>query len=264
MNGSAGTVAPAYKCQKCRDTGMYEVEDGAYTFMRECECGLLARRRMEGKLKFAAIPKEFQGHTVDSFRVDLYSTPANRELAQMAQVIASRYVEQFDEIQETGKGLYFYSSVKGSGKTRLAVSIANDLIQKKMISAKFATTIQILDQIKATWGENKPRQEGGEQTEQKLINDIISVPVLVIDDIGVEGAKDWVNERFYNILNGRMIEKRITIFTSNCRIEELNLDDRIVNRIIKMALPVEFPNESVRVTIARKENSDLLDRLLGA
>lgn len=254
--------SPKYRCEKCRDTGLYEIQKDGYTFMRECECGLLERQRISAKLKFATIPKEFEGHTVENFRTDLYSTAANRELAQMAQVIASRYVEQFDEIKETGNGLYFYSSVKGSGKTRLAVSIANDLIQKKIISAKFATTIQILDQIKATWGEN--RKSGEEMySEQKLINDIISVPVLVIDDIGVEGVKDWVNERFYNILNGRMIEKRITIFTSNCRMEELSLDDRIVNRIVKMALPVEFPNESIRTAIARKENSDLLDRLLG-
>ena len=146
--------------------------------------------------------------------------------------------------------------MKGSGKTRLATSIANDLIRQKMISAKFATTIQILDKIKATWGNP-------DQGEQNLIYDIISVPVLIIDDIGVEPAKDWVNERFYSILNGRMIEKKITIFTSNCRMEELNLDERIVNRIMKMTLPIEFPNESVRMTLARRENDDLLDRLLG-
>ena len=50
-----------------------------------------------------------------------------------------------------------------------------------------------------------------------------------------------------------MIEKRITIFTSNYRIGELQLDDRIVNRIEKMALPIEFPAESIRSAIARKE-----------
>ena len=61
-----------------------------------------------------------------------------------------------------------------------------------------------------------------------------------------------------------MIEKRITIFTSNYRMDDLKLDDRIVNRIEKMALPIEFPAESIRSAIARKENSDLLDRLLGA
>lgn len=265
LNGSGETTPdPVYKCPKCRDTGWEEVEgENGYTFMRECSCGLIKRQKMDRKLKFAAIPKEFENQTIESFMTDCYTTPGNRELAQMAKIIAKRYVEQFEEIQETGKGLYFYSSVKGSGKTRLAVSIANDLIRQKFVSAKFATTIQILDQIKATWGENKRTgdEEGG--SEQTLINDIISVPVLVIDDIGVERAKDWINERFYNILNGRMIEKRITIFTSNCRMEDLKLDERIVNRIIKMALPIEFPAESIRVSLARKENSDLLDRLLG-
>jgi DNA replication protein DnaC len=260
LNDSEG-IKP-YKCPICRDSGWIEAEmENGYTCVKECKCGKIQRERINGKLKFATIPKEFEGQTVDNFMTDCY-LPQNRELAELAKAIAKSYVEKFDEIQETGKGLYFYSSVKGSGKTRLAVSIANDLIEQKMISTKFATTIQILDQIKATWGD-KRKTDDEVCSEQKLINDIISVPVLVIDDIGVEGAKDWVNERFYNILNGRMIEKRITIFTSNCRIEDLKLDERIVNRIIKMALPVEFPNESIRVEIARKENRDLLDLLLG-
>lgn len=259
LNDSEET-APAYRCEKCRDTGWEMVkEPDGHEFCRECSCGYLQRYRLNGRLKFATIPKEFEGQTVDNFQTDCYSTAANRELAAMAQTIAKRYVEKFDEIQETGKGLYFYSRVKGSGKTRLAVSIANDLIEKKFIQAKFATTIQILDQIKATWGGISKNEE----SEQKLIHDIVSVPVLVIDDIGVEAVKDWINERFYNILNGRMIEKRVTIFTSNCKIEELNFDDRITNRIVKMALPVQFPDESIRTAIARKENDGLLDRLLG-
>lgn len=266
LNGSGETTEKtAYKCQKCRDSGWYEVEKDGYTFSHECECGKLQRERIAGRLKFAAIPKEFEGQTVENFRTDCYSMPQNRELAKMAKRLASEYVRQFPEIRETGKGLYFHSGVKGSGKTRLAVSIANDLITQRMTGAKFATTIQILDQIKSTWGEKSRDRDRMEQvSEQKLIDDIISVPVLVIDDIGVEQPKDWVNERFYNIINGRMIEKRITIFTSNYRMDDLKLDDRIVNRIEKMALPIEFPAESIRSAIARKENSDLLDRLLGA
>lgn len=264
LTDTAGTrTGPTYKCQKCRDTGWEEAEeDNGYSFMRECSCGLLDRQKLKmgGILKFAAIPKEFENQTVDSFRTDCYSTPYSRERAEMAKSIAKKYVEQFDEIKETGKGLYFYSSVKGSGKTRLAVSIANDLIRQKMVSAKFATTLQILDQIKATYGEKKSGDGG---SEQRLIHDIISVPVLVVDDIGVENVNGWVNERFYSILNGRMIEKRITFFTSNCRPEDLKFDERIVNRIMKMALDIEFPAESIRALCARKENSDLLDRLIG-
>ena len=255
---------PAYKCQKCRDSGYYEIEKDGYTFSHECECGKVQRDRLAGRSRFATIPKEFEGQTVENFRTDCYSTPQSQELAKLAKHLAKQYVEQFQEIRETGKGFYFHSGVKGSGKTRLAVSIANDIITRYMVGAKFATTIQILDQIKSTWGENSRERNAGELVnERRLIDDIISVPVLVIDDIGVEKPKDWIDERFYNILNGRMIEKRITIFTSNYRISELQLDDRIVNRIEKMALPIEFPAESIRSAIARKENSDLLDRLLG-
>lgn len=192
LNGSEETPddqTPKYNCPICHDSGweMVTGPDG-YEFCRRCKCGIFERQAIERKLSFATIPKEFEGHTVENFKTDCYSTKENRELAQMAKVIASRYVEQFDEIRETGKGLYFYSQTKGSGKTRLAVSIANDLIQKKIIAAKFATTIQILDQIKATWGGEWKNEE----TEQKLIQEIVSVPVLVIDDIGVEAVKPWI------------------------------------------------------------------------
>lgn len=262
----SGETEKTYNCPKCRDTGHYELVKDGYTFLRECECGYCQRERIKRKLEFAAIPEEFEGQTVDNFRTDYYSTEHGRELAELAKMIAKRYVELFDEIQETtGKGLYFHSGVKGSGKTRLAVSIANDLITGKGIPAKFSTTVQILEQIKSTWGERAHGRDAADQarTEEKLIRDIISVPVLIVDDIGVEQPKDWINERFYNILNGRMIGKRTTIFTSNYRMEELKLDDRIVSRIDKMALPIEFPAESVRAIIAGKENDDLMDRLIG-
>lgn len=251
-----------FKCPKCRDSGYYEIEEKGYTFACECECGKVQRDRIGSKLKFAALPEEFRGQTVDNFRTDCYSSPQDQELARAAKLIARRYVERFGEVQGTGKGLYFCSNVKGSGKTRLAVSIANDLVEKELVPVKFTTALQILDQIRGTWG-NGPAQYGQASTESQLVQDIVSVPVLIIDDIGVEQPKDWVNERFYNILNGRMTEKRVTIFTSNYRIEELRLDDRIVDRIRKMALPVEFPAESIRTAAAKRENSELLRQLLG-
>lgn len=134
LNGSGEMQEPQkiYNCQKCRDSGYYEIEKDGYTFVRECECGKIQRERIESKLRFAAIPKEFEGQTVDNFRTDCYSTPQAQELAKMAKLVAKRYVEKFPEIQEIGKGLYFHSNVKGSGKTRLAVSIANDLIKNNL------------------------------------------------------------------------------------------------------------------------------------
>ena len=245
-----------YKCPKCKDTGtvLVRVEDGV-EYYGDCECKAI--RIMESKLQFANIPKEFDGYTVESFDLGLYQSPDAREKAEMAKVLCTNYVNDFLEIKESGKGLYMYSYTKGSGKTRMAASIANDIITKYKISAKFATTLQILDEIKRTWADDS--ESAG---EQKFLQDIIRVPVLVIDDIGVEKPTSWVNEKFYNILNGRMIQKQITIFTSNCAMENLLFDDRIINRILKMALPVPFPDESVRASLAKAENRDFYNRLL--
>lgn len=220
-------------------------------------------RVLENKLQFASIPKEFKGYTVESFDLSLYQSAEAREKAEMAKVLCTNYVNDFLNIRESGKGLYMYSHVKGSGKTRMAASIANDIVTKYRISAKFATTIQILDEIKKTWSdtgdEKSPEQK---LTEQRFLQEIIEVPVLVLDDIGVEKMSPWVNEKFYNILNGRMIQKQITIFTSNCVIEQLMFDERIINRILKMALPVPFPDESVRASLAKAENKSFYISLL--
>lgn len=247
----------AHKCPKCKDSG-YIFRKGAdgYDYASPCEC--LSSRIMESKLQFANIPKEFNGYTVESFDLGLYTTPDAKEKAEMAKLLCTNYIKEFPAISEDGKGLYMYSRTKGSGKTRMAASIANDVISMYRISAKFATTLQILDEIKRTW-RDKPGEDAG---EQKFLADIIRVPVLVIDDIGVEKPTDWVNEKFYSILNGRMIQKQVTIFTSNCEMENLLFDDRIINRIMKMALPVPFPDESVRAALAKAENRELYNRLL--
>ena len=254
---TAEGMEAAHKCPKCKDSG-YIFHKGAdgYDYASPCEC--LSSRIMESKLQFANIPKEFKGYTVESFDLGLYTTPDAREKAEMAKVLCTNYIKEFPAISEDGKGLYMYSRTKGSGKTRMAASIANDVISRYRISAKFATTLQILDEIKKTWHE-KPGEDAG---EQKFLADIIRVPVLVIDDIGVEKPTEWVNEKFYSILNGRMIQKQVTIFTSNCEMENLLFDDRIVNRIMKMALPVPFPDESVRAALAKAENKELYNRLL--
>ena len=62
---------------------------------------------------------------------------------------------------------------------------------------------------------------------------------------------------FYSILNDRMTGNKVTIFTSNGTIDELQHDERIKNRIEKMALPVWFPEDSVRSYVAKKENEKI-------
>lgn len=241
------------KYNNCDGSGLILNQETNTATMCKCYYDQIINR----KLDFANIPKEFEELTINSFDATLYSTENYRELARMAKKAAANFINNFDVFLEQGKGLYLYSEKKGSGKTRLAASIGNALIKVKSIGVKYTTTVDLLNEIKKTFHKDS------KTTESDLIESIKKVDVLILDDVGVEEPTPWVNTIFYNLLNGRMINKKITIFTSNTTIDELRHDDRIRNRIEKMAIPVEFPNESIRSNIAKKENEELQKILLG-
>lgn len=206
---------------------------------------------LDNKLKFANIPQEFKELTINSFRTDWYESDESIGRAMLAKRAAANFVKNYEQMKEMGKGLFFYSYKKGSGKTRLAASIGNALVNVYRLRVKFTTTVDLINEIKNTFDNN------AQYTQSELLNAIRNVDVLILDDIGTEKQSDWVNEIFYSVLDGRMTGKKITIFTSNCKIEELKHDERIINRIEKMAVPIYLPDESVRSKIAKKENEDL-------
>lgn len=251
-------TVPSENCHygECDGSGLITVVDNEKdnVFVRMCRCR--EQRVLESKLRFANIPEEFKDLTIASFRVDLYQTDDSRTKATLAKRISANFVKHFDKMQEKGKGLYFYSREPGSGKTRLAASIGNALIKTYGVSAKFITTIGLINEIKSTFD----KETGLNQSD--LINAIKRVDVLILDDIGTEKQTPFVYETFFNILDSRMVAKKITIFTSNTQVEELHHNEKIINRIGRMAVPVNLPEESVRSDLARRENEELQAILL--
>lgn len=242
---------------ECDGSGLSLVvdEDTGNSFGKYCRCRDTVLQ--EKRLKFANIPKEFLGLTIKSFDINLYNSHISRQKATLAKKAAVNFVNNYEIFEEKGKGLYFYSNSKGSGKTRLAVSIGNALITTKGVGVKFIRTLDLLSEIKRTWNKDS------ECTESELINAIIGVQCLILDDIGVEKESLWVNEVFYSILDHRMTKRKITLFTSNSNIEELKYDERIKSRIEKMAMPIYLPDESIRSALAKEENEELIGVLFG-
>lgn len=240
------------KCpySKCDGSGLILIDSNTGAI---CQCQ--HDKSLENKLKFANIPEEFKELTVNSFDSGMYSKDDSIQRAIVAKRAAVNFIKNYEVFKEEGKGLYFYSEVKGSGKTRMAASIGNALIKTRKIGVKYITTIDLLDEIKKTWHKES------EISGSALLEAIKEIEVLIMDDVGVEDPTAWVKTVFYSILNGRMINKKVTIFTSNATIDELKHDDRIRNRIEKMAVPMHFPEESVRTKIARTEN-EILQKLL--
>lgn len=248
-----------YECPICRDTGwLYTSDENGYEYATECSCGAYQKKIMNNMKSFAALPKSFAEMRLSSFDTTVYNTPKSRDRAIYAVRAIECWLDNFENMTEQGMGLYLYSNTKGSGKTRMAASIANELMYEKHIQVKFATSLTILNEIKASWDR---RESGSMYTESQLLDYLSTTPVLIIDDFGTETVRDWISERFYQIINSRYVDKKITIFTSNTDLKHLNYDSRITNRIIERTYQVPFPEESVRDIIGERNMLELIKKI---
>ena len=243
------------KCPHCDGTGwIMRIDENGMEFCKSCECRNAAIEK--AKLKFADIPEHFKDMKLENFSAGVYQKEESKGIIRLVCSAVKEYVESFSEYYNQGIGLYMYSNTRGSGKTRMAVSIANKLLENKY-KVKFAISTTIINEIKNTWNkENK-------YSESKLLNDLSTVDILIIDDFGTEKISDWVNDKYYYIINERYINRKVTIFTSNDSLQDVNYDSRITNRILEKTLELRFPEESIREHIARKNNEDIIKKIKG-
>lgn len=256
-NGTQGNIlADSIKCRMCNDTGWVIYKERYYgiecDMARECQCGIINRKRMQGMLSFAHIPDKYNSLCMMDFDVKWYQD-GDRQFAEDIKKIMTQYIGNYFNLD--GMGLYIFSPTKGTGKTRAATIIANELI-KKNVDVRFTTSGAILEEIKSTFNGNG---------KEDVLDELKKVDVLVIDDFGTEKVTKWRNETFYSIIDYRYTSKRPTIFTSNCSIKDLEdaeYDSRITSRIKEMCYMVPFPATSVRDKKAR-ENQMQINRWIG-
>jgi DNA replication protein DnaC len=247
------------KCPNGRCDGLgnivYQNTETFEKFWDYCE-DCRTKRIMQDKVLFANIPEEFKDLTISSFDLNFYKTDISKKRAADAKKMVANYVRNFEKYKSQGKGLYLYSKVTGSGKTRLAVSLGNALLKKKNVSCKFISTINLLKSIQSTFGN----KEG--LTTDKLIQAVKNVDVLILDDIGAESPTSWVAELFLNLIDDRTVGRKITIYTSNCSIEQLKHDIRTRERINRSCASIWMPEENVREKLATVENQEMTTELL--
>lgn len=209
------------------------------------------------RLKFGNIPPMLKQANLDNFDIDYYKGDKSKQLILIALQEINVWLEEKEQFFDKGIGLYLYSNTKGSGKTRMSASIANYLMLEKQISVKFATTLQIIQEIKNTWD-----QDSG--SESRLLDALATVKVLIIDDLGVEmtgSKKTWIEDKFYHVINERSLRQLPTIYTSNLPIEQLPYQDRITSRIDGNSIKVLFPEESVRKAKSNEVQAQMIEEL---
>ena len=251
--------------QECGDTGDFQgsdvcpicegrewilkIKDGVEIAV-PCKCR--EKAVMSRRLRFADIPEAFRGMNLRSFRMDVYRKQESKKMVSDACKIIKTYLDDFESQKERGMGLYIWSRTKGSGKTRIAAGIANELM--KRYTVKFSVSLTILQEIKNTWR----RDAAG--SESQLLDALSTTDILIIDDFGVEAPAAWINDKMYQIINERYINQKVTIFTSNDLLDKLSYDDRITNRIKERTYQIAFPEESVRDHIAERMQEEIIER----
>lgn len=132
----------------------------------------------------------------------------------------------------------------GLGKTHLACAIGHHILNKWQGTPdrnpiKFISEPDLFRWIQSTFSNNQPMGD----TEQQIINFLISVPLLIVDDVGKEERADgrFVQRTWFSIVNGRYDNELPIVFTTNKNIDQLHYyfgggygNDAVMDRLDEM------------------------------
>lgn len=166
--------------------------------------------------------------------------------------IVNAFVINFAKFQREGRGLYFYSDTKGSGKTMIACAVANEILKTHDISVKFINVTDYIELVKAK-----------DDASRGTIKAILEAGLLILDDVGAQVEnKEWITTALFRLIDRRYTNHYPTIFTSNVRMEDLKTDSRISDRIYSVSVPVIMPEVNIRRQIADKHTKEFIKNIM--
>lgn len=209
------------------------------------------RCRTQRRLQdMTGVPPQFRDADLYKFGFSSYSRDMGN-LRKIAEDFLKHYRERWEK---SGKGLYLWSKTPGSGKTFLSCCIGKSVMIKHDLRMRFITVPDYLANV----GESFKRQQG-ECDESAAYREC---DLLIFDDIGAQKSGEWQQQEVFRIINERINAGKIIIFTSNMCPEDLNLDDRTIDRIMKKSVVLQMPEESIRRKEAKEEQDSFLRDIL--
>lgn len=116
---------------------------------------------------------------------------------------------------ESPKGWLTFVGPNGSGKTHLAVAIANYCIENHQV-VFFSHAPDLLDHLRSSFGP------ASEISYSDLFEQVRTVPILILDGLGSHSATPWAEEKLRQILNHRYNAELPTVVTTTSPIHELD------------------------------------------
>lgn len=221
-----------YRCRKCNDTG--------FIGLNKCTCynkNMATIIYEESEFSTLLDEYSFQEFDLEAFsdKLEIPGTGKTvRETMNENFNLAKMYVENFTKHNEN---LFFYGS-SGTGKTFLATCIARDLLYKGYVVV-YRTATQLIEDIKEI------RFNDNEEVFDMLMN----TDLLIIDDLGTEFKSELSRTEVFNIINGRLLDKKKMIISTNLTPEELKskYSERLLSRILGDFMNIKFGGVDLRI-----------------
>lgn len=114
----------------------------------------------------------------------------------------------------------------GRGKTHLALGIAWNFIETRLFKVKYFQVEGLLDDLRQGFHATTQEQFYGFNHKIEVIK---QVPLLILDDLGVEQSTEWARAKLDLIIDYRYINNQLTVFTTNLAVS--GLKPRIASRL---------------------------------
>ena len=220
-------------CEECRnDLYRADLEASRLAKLR------IANQEHQSRLDRAAIPARFMTRTLDNFKAE---TPSQIKALQVSREFAS----DWDLVQRKGSWLVF-SGNPGTGKSHLAIAILQAIMPGSV--GRYMTCMELIQKLRSTW------RKDSDVSETELLESLTFIPLLVLDEIGVQYGTESEQHHLFDVLDRRYREMQPTILLTNQNKDGLRelVGDRVYDRMTEVARWVPFDWESHRVQ-ARKD-----------
>jgi DNA replication protein DnaC len=221
------------QCPDCKEASL------AAERMEKAKAEML---RMQEKIRAmiddVGVPARFIGRTFDNFCAD------SRGQAEALRV-AQAYANEFAKHRKSGAGLIL-SGLPGTGKSHLAAAILQGVIPE--YTGLYVTCMGIIRAVRNTW------RKDSEKSETQVLHLLCEIPLLVIDEVGVQYGTDGEQTILFDVLDRRYREMMPTILLTNQAKAGFKqfIGERSFDRLVETSRWVAFDWPSYRAT-ARKE-----------
>jgi DNA replication protein DnaC len=174
---------------------------------------------------------ELKGLTFESFQ------PRGRKgLGEMQANSLEMAFNQARHFAQNLNGWLLLRGGYGSGKTHLAAAISNFAVGMG-VPTLFLTVPDLLDTLRFSYDSEDTTFEG-------RFDEIRNAPLLVLDDFGTQNVTGWAQEKLFQIVNFRYINKLPLVITTNLSLEEIEarIRSRLIDRDLVTDVRINAPD----------------------